>query len=127
MNDRMEDPLLREWLPDPTSSPSGDDLQFWEWRLQRLMAAAEPRLQQLRQPRPWWSVLGALWRPAAVAAVTAAAALVFLVPAGREPLPSGTLALNVVATEGSPAGLWAGLGGEAEPVLALIALEGSTP
>ena len=128
MSDRAPGPLPREWLPDPVSGAGVDDSQVWEWRLQRIMAAAEPRLVRLQKRRePWWSALGALWRPAAVAALGAAAAIVLVSPSVQELPPPGRFALSIIATEGSPEGLWASLGHEAEPVLSLIALEGGAP
>lgn len=95
------------------------------------MAAAAPRLAELQQVRtPWWEILGAWWKPIAGATVFATAGLVLLLaisdsaPGTR---PSATLALSAVVGQGDPAVIWAGLGEDVDPVLALIVLEGETP
>jgi hypothetical protein len=94
-----------------------------------VLAEAELRVSvfELHPALPWTSVLGSWWRGAAALAA-AAAALLLLVPG--EPVQeaaAGALPLSVVATEGDPAALLAGLGVEADPVLAWIALEGGAP
>lgn len=127
-NKKLPAPLPRHWLPDATHPPGSDD-SIWEDRLQRLMDAAEPGLSSLRtHGSPWWAVLGAWWRPTAVLAA-AAVALVVLLPTAPASLehPRGALALAAAVSEGEPAALWTALGSEADPVLALIVLEGEPP
>ncbi len=129
MSERIPERLPPEWLPDPVAPPGDEeDAPVWEWRLRRLVAAAEPRLARLRaRETPWWSGLAAWWRPVTAAAVAAAAALILglrLAPERLEAPPRGTLALSAVVSEGEPAALWIAVGSEADPVLALLALEG---
>jgi hypothetical protein len=121
-------PLPRGWLPEATPR---EGTPLWEITVVRVMAATEMRastLLDLRPPSAWPSVLGSWWRPAAALAA-AAAALLWMIPTEpSSPLPgAGELPLSVMATKGDPAALLAGLGVEADPVLALIALEGRTP
>lgn len=127
-NEKLPEPLPRDRLPAAT--PPLADEPIWEDRLARLMDAAEPRLAGLRTGRiPWWSVLGAWWRPVAGFAAAAAVALIAFLPAapaGNEPQPV-SVALAATLGDGEPATLWAALGSEADPVLASIALEGTTP
>jgi len=131
MTEHTPDPLPREWLPQPVGPAHQVDEALWEARLQRLTAAAEPALARLRAPAiSWWSVLAAWWRPMVSAAAlgTAAAALALLLhlpppPRGTAKPPAGTATLSVVVGDGQPAALWVGLGAQADPALALIALQ----
>lgn len=130
------DPLPEAWLPEPFGPP--DDAPEWEARVRRIVAAAEPRLERLRERaepgagegtagrrgRSWWADLGLLLRPAAGLAAAAGLVLVLLEPAPsptEDAAASSTLA--AVATGGEAAALWRAAGAEADPVLALIALE----
>lgn len=130
MTDQIPDPLPREWLPDPAAPPAragARDAELWEGRLRRLMSAAEPRLERLRsRGAPWWTPLAAWWRPTLGVAAAAAVILVMLVGeliGGAPAAPEGSPTLAAVAGDGEPAALWIGLGAEADPVLATIALE----
>ena len=118
-------PLPRGWLPDATPR---EGTPLWEITVARVVAATEMRGSTLLDPPAWPSVLGSWWRPAAALAVAAGALL--LVSPAEPPSPqprAGEVPLSVVATEGDPAALLAGLGVEADPVLALIALGGLAP
>lgn len=131
MSRETPDKLPQDWLPDPVGRSGEQDPTEWDERLRSLMTAAAPRLAELQHvPPPWWEVLGTWWKPITGATAAATAALVVLLvfpsPDPGAPL-SGTLALRAVVTEGEPALLWAGLGEEADPVLAFIVLEGETP
>lgn len=136
MSDRQRtDPLPEGWLPGPSGPPA--DAPEWEARVQRIVAAAGPRLERRRERaergaagragRAWWAELGLLLRPAAGLAAAAALLLVLLGPSpspAGDPSASSTLA--AVASGGDPAALWRAAGAEADPVLALIALEEGT-
>lgn len=133
------DPLPETWLPEPSGPP--DDAPAWEARLRRIVAAAGPRLERLREraepgvaggapgrgDRAWWAGLGLLLRPAAGLAA-AAGLLLFLVQPAPSPAGEGadSPTLAAVASGGEPAALWQATGAEADPVLALIALEEGT-
>ncbi len=133
MTDPIPDPLPREWLPDAAGPARPEDPQVWEERLQRLVAAAEPRLARLRaREAPWWASLAGWWRPAGGLALAAAAALALVLLRGPAPGPRAgapvSLALGAIASEGDPAVFWTtATGREANPVLALVVLgeEGS--
>ena len=124
------DPLPEPWLPEPAGPPDGDP--EWEARVQRIAAAAEPRLRARRagvreagsRPTFAWTGLDIWLRPAAALAA-AAALLIFALrpvrPAAEGPSTAPTLAALV--SGGEPAALWRAAGSEAHPVLALIALE----
>ena len=65
----------------------------------------------------------------AAALGTAAAALTLLLHlpppgAATPPTPAGAATLSAVVGDGQPAALWVGLGAQADPALALIALQG---
>lgn len=130
MTQHTPDPLPRQWLPDPVGPAHPADEAPWEARLQGLMAAAEPTLARLRASAiPWWSVLAAWWRPlvsaAALGAAAAGLALLPRVPPRRTvTTAAGTATLSVVVGNGEPAALWAGVGAEADPALALIVWHG---
>jgi hypothetical protein len=116
-------PLPRDVLPGPVPREGSAE---WESAVERVLAAAEPRLPGPRRSvvhleQRWPSVLGAWWRPAAVLAAAATAAVLLMRAEPAAPAP-GTIPLGVVATQGDPAALFAGLGLDADPVLALIAL-----
>ena len=129
MADRFDDaprPLPREWLP-AASAP--EDAPEWKDRAARIVAAAEPALHSLENQASAAgvtvaSLLGSLWKPAAAILAAAAALLVILDPASPRDSGPGWSPLSIVAAAGEPFALWEGLGIEADPVLALIALEG---
>jgi hypothetical protein len=127
--DEIPPPLPREWLPEPLAP---DDAADWNAAVSAIMEAAEPKLRALATlPGPedvsWWSLLGRWWTPAAGLAAAAAAILV-IAQQGKQVGPApGSLPLNVMAAEGDPAALWEGYGVEADPVLALIALQPRQP
>ncbi|MFQ6046830.1 MAG: hypothetical protein ACE5PT_10830 [Gemmatimonadales bacterium] len=131
MNDRIPDPLPREWLPEAVAPRGSTDRELWEVRLRRLMRSAEPRLERLGSlGAPWWTLLAAWWKPTlgmAGAAAVILALLVSTVTGGAPAAPEGSPTLAAVAGDGEPAALWIGLGGDADPVLAAIALEGNAP
>jgi hypothetical protein len=123
-----EHPLPREWLPDAIAP---EDAPEWELALQRIVAAAEPELRQLasgssERDLSWATVLGSWWK---LAGSLGAAAVVLLLAVGRPGTraDSGALPLRVVAAAGEPFALWESLGIEADPVLALIALQERAP
>lgn len=124
-NDDTPRPLPSDWLPE--AAPTESDPR-WEFRAQRIVAAAEPSLRRLGD-RPsvvdaWSTRLGAWWKPAAALATAAAALFVVLDPPGtREEFDHGSLPLSVVAAEGEPFVLWEAAGIDADPVLALIAMQ----
>lgn len=118
-------PLPRDWLPD--AQPADDDAG-WDAAVRRVVSAAEPGLGVIGMPLAgearWWSQLGRWWVPSAGLAAAAAALLLLVLPGERvRPSATASLALNVIAAEGDPAALWEGFGIEADPVLALIALQ----
>jgi hypothetical protein len=125
MSEHIPEPIPRDWLPEPTAPASEEVL--WERRLRSLMHSADARLASLREGAPSWrEILGAWWRPAAGLTVAASLALALLFGAGStnaEPSP-GDVALAAAVSGGEPAALWAALGSEADPVLAVIALGG---
>src|SRR5687767_11377428 len=123
-NGGNEQPLPREWLPDASAREGAPE---WDVTLQRILAAAEPSLRQLQDASTasdvsWSAVLASWWRPAA--AIAAAAALLLLLD-GRdtENRAQGGVPLTVMAAQGEPFALWQSVGTEADPVLALIALQ----
>lgn len=130
MRDRSEDsaprPLPREWLPEP--QPPERAAQ-WDARVERIMAAADPELRRLRSRRAAagttaWSVMGQWWKPAAtLAAAAAALPLLFEPPAAVSELPQDSFSLSLVAAEGDPVALWGAFGVQADPVLAMIAIQ----
>jgi hypothetical protein len=75
---------------------------------------------------PWWTIFATWWKPAAGLA-TAGASITVLILGTLLDRPVDTspeaLVLSAVIGEGTPAALWLGLGGDADPVLAVIALE----
>lgn len=131
--DDIPDPLPREWLPDSTVPPE-EDVTYWEGRRQALMAEAEAVLAEYRRPRPSWSswleALASRWRPAAAGALAVAASAVLALALGggrTPPAPNpGSVVLSAVVSEGEPAALWTAEGVEADPTLALLALEAGT-
>jgi hypothetical protein len=118
-------PLPHDWLPAPVAPA---DAAEWQVRLERILTAAGPALRGLREAAPetsWPDMLGSWWKPAAAMAAMAAAAAVLLflfVPAQPQQPPGEGVPLSVIAAEGEPFALWDGLGIDADPVLALIAL-----
>ena len=128
MNREIPDPLPPDSLPEPVAPPGPGDPEVWESRIRGLMAEAEPTLARYRVGRrPWWTAFGQNWQPATVGALAAAAGLILALGLGslrRAPVPEHDLVLAVAASDGEPAALWAVMGAEADPVLALIALEG---
>jgi hypothetical protein len=131
MTQRFDDdtsprPLPRDWLPE-AAAPEGTP--EWETRAARIIAAAGPAIDRLanRDPRVEATLstqLGSWWKPA-VALAAAAAAMLFVLdqPQAIRESGRGALALGIVAADGEAAGLWQGLGIDADPVLALIALQ----
>ncbi len=129
MTERSDDnaprPLPRDWLPDATTPEGAPE---WEVRLERIVSAAEPMLG-MRGKRGSeigvaWSTIGSWWKPAAALATAAAASLFMLYPPKTlRDSGHGWLPLSVMAAEGEPFALWEGLGIDADPVLALIALQ----
>lgn len=134
-NTGAPEPLPRELLPSAQADAASP---VWESRLQRIVAAAEPRLRErsarhggTRAQRPasveagWADILGNWWRQA-VAATTVAAASVLLsiatVSSGEAGGTDGVLRL--IASGGDPGVLWESSGGQADSVLALLILEG---
>lgn len=127
MDREIPDPLPSEWLPKPSAPRVPDDPEVLDIRIRRLMTAAEPTLARFRTGAiPWWAMLARHTRPAAAAALAAAAGLLIALGLGRanpSAEPETDLVLVVAASDGSPAALWSAMGAEADPVLALIALE----
>lgn len=124
-NDDAPRPLPRDWLPEATTPEGAPE---WEDRLERIVAAAEPALRRLGRRGSamevtWPAMLGPWWKPAVALAAAAAALLFVLHP--RDAIREGGdgLPLSVVAWEGEPFALWEGFGIDADPVLALIALQ----
>lgn len=129
------DPLPPDWLPEP-SVPSADD-PAWEARARRVVRAADPELERRRAESAsragersgrsgeagWWTGLGRWLGPAAGLAAAAALLLAALGPGPSAREPATSAALAAAATDGDPAALWRAAGTEADPVLALIALE----
>jgi hypothetical protein len=123
-----KNPLPRDVLPDSLPPSSA---VVWDSKVRRIMAAADAELRRLGSagPRPdvaWWSGIG-LWRkPAAVFAVAAATALLFVM-IGRlsvvRDVQPDVLTLGLVAADGDPVTLWGAAGIPADPVLALIAVQ----
>lgn len=129
-NDHAPRPLPRDWLPDATPPDAAAE---WAVRVQRIMAAAEPALAKLgnrddSSDAGWPVELGSFWRPAAAVA-TAATLLLVVADKPRAVRESGYdgLPLSLMAAEGQPVALWEGLGIDADPVLALIALQEQIP
>lgn len=124
--DRTPRPLPREWLPDrqpPEGAPA------WHARVERIMAAAGPELRRLGSRRSTAELtgrsrMGSWWKPAAaLAAVSTALLLLVGRPAASPEPPPGSIALALVASEGDPVTLWGAFGIQADPVLALIAVQ----
>lgn len=118
-------PPPRDWLPHPTAPESAPE---WQNRLERIVAAAEPALRRLGErgsdvELTWPAMLGRWWKPAVAMAAAAVALLLVLHPRNATREAGDGLPLSVVAAEGEPVALWEGLGIEADPVLALIALQ----
>ena len=119
-------PLPGRWLPD--ASPP-DDSPLWAARIDRIIAASAPDLQRMKNARiaaaaTPWSVMGHWWKPAA--ALAAASLLLFVAtyrPRGSADSRAGSILLGIVASQGDPVALWGALGIEAEPVLALVAIQ----
>lgn len=134
--DPSSDPLPPEWLPGPV--PSDEDAAYWHQRLERLMDEAEPVLERFRRPTrtavPWWHALGLWWRPAVAGTAGLAAAAVLVAALAGEPTPEerqpapdpGAAVLSVVVSGGDPVALWSAAGVNADPTLALLALERGT-
>jgi len=125
-NDNAARPLPRDWLPEATAPEAAPE---WEVRAERIVAAAEPTLRRLGERGSeievtWSAMLGSWWKPAAAMATAAAALLVmFDLPGILRDTGHGELPLSVVAADGEAFALWQGLGIDADPVLALIALQ----
>jgi hypothetical protein len=124
-DDNVPCPLPRRWLPEATPPEGGPE---WDIRVERIVAAAEPRLRRLARgseiEATWSAGLGSWWKPAAAIAAAAAVLLFALAPAATvQESGEGWLPLSVVAADGEPFALWVGLGIESDPVLALIALQ----
>jgi hypothetical protein len=123
--DMDEQPLPRGWLPEASAPRAAPE---WDIQLQRILAAAEPSLQQIECAHhtdvTWSMVLGSWWRSAA--AIAAAAVLLLLLDrtdtAGRASA-ADALPLSVMVAAGEPFALWESLGIAADPVLALITLQ----
>jgi len=120
--DQGDHPLPRDWLPAATPL---EGTHQWNALFARVVAATPP----VWRPRTTWpSVLGSWWRPAAGLAAAAAALLFLMTPQVPLAPPSGSadgaLTLSLVAAGGEPAALLEGLGIPADPVLALIAVQG---
>lgn len=130
MRERSEDgttrPLPLGWLPDP--QPAEGDPK-WDERIEGILAAAGPELRTLRSRRStaeviWWSGMGLWWKPAAALAAASAALLLLVGRPAVFPGPSpGSIPLGLVASAGDPVMLWRALGVQADPVLALIAIQ----
>lgn len=117
-------PLPRSWLPDPVA-PEGDGV--WDARAARIVAATDIEWEQALAavPGSWVTELGRWWRPT-VALAAAAAALLLMTdgpPSRSGGAPPDGAALDLIASDGDPVALWAAVGVDADPVLALIALE----
>lgn len=128
-DESVQRPLPREWLPPATPQAGSDEWEALRGRVMVAVGSTVPSFTrgQSVQEAGWVATLGTWWRPAAAIAA-AAALLVILIPAPpARPSGSGALALSLVAAGGEPAALLGGLGIPAEPVLALIALEGRAP
>lgn len=133
-NDQVPDPLPKDWLPTSPVPPREDET-YWTARLQALMAEAEPMLAEHRRPRvrqvSWLEALAARWRPAVGAAFALAASLVLALAVGvgrtertaPHPPQPGSVVLATIVSGGEPAALWQSAGVEADPTLALMALE----
>lgn len=130
MNEKSHDPIPEELLPK--SAVDGGDSPLWESRVQNLMSAAGPMLAEYRtEPVQWWAALAERWRPRLAVALAAAAAFTIAVhlalpaPASRY---ESSLPLATVLGEGeNTATLWSIANSEADPVLALVILEGDSP
>lgn len=126
MSREIQKPLPSDWLPKPVARAGKDDLQIWESRICQLLAKAEPTLERYRaRDLGWWSALSYYWRPVAASALATAMLLILFFGLGSQPgkpSPGSNLVLMAAASDGSPEVLWAAIGEEADPVLALIAL-----
>jgi hypothetical protein len=128
----FSDPLPGKWLPDSPVVPPEDDA-YWERRLDALMTEADPKLASYRRVpvvrRSWLETLAVGWRPAAAGAFALAASVILALAlgAGGAPAPGPqAVVLSAIVNEGTPASLWQGAGIEADPILALLALEGDS-
>jgi hypothetical protein len=131
MSQKIPERLPDELLPGPGASADLDDPQVLEMRIRRLVRAGEPTLERYRAGQiGWWQALSFYWQPVTAAALAGTAALVITlgfasaphnVPATRD------IALVAAASDGNPVALWAAAGQQADPVLALIALEKEAP
>lgn len=131
--DSRHDPLPPDWLPEPAGPSEGS--AAWEAEVRRVVEAAAPRLEARRSDdgaadpggSGAWAGLGRLLRPAAGLAAAATLALFAVGPERADRPPSRSAALAAVASGGEPVALWRASGTEADPVLALIALEEEAP
>jgi len=129
MRDHPADPLPKEWLPE-SPVPPDEDVAYWERRLERVMAEAEPQLRRQRRRDPsrisWVEALALRWRPAAATGLALAAAMVLALVGSsgrRAGVDPRAITLSAVVGEGEPEALWRAAGLQADPTLALIALE----
>jgi hypothetical protein len=118
-------PLPADWLPNP--SPR-EDSAAWRHLRDRIVENAAGELSRLSPGRAtedatWYGIMAAWSRPAAAMAAAAALLLVIGQRAPRPQQPADSLPLSVLAAGGEPYALWHGVGTEADPVLALIAIE----
>jgi hypothetical protein len=121
--------LPGEWLPAPLPAA---DAQEWSVRRERIVRCAEPALETLRACGSYSvaepiDALAAWWKPAV--GLAAAAALVLFTLEMRRPDSDidHSLALSFLAADGSPVALWNAAGIQADPVLALVALQEQIP
>jgi hypothetical protein len=124
-----EAPLPREWLPDGVEA---EGHEVWEARTARVLAFTSlewRRAEGRARAMPWLTEVGHWVGPAAALAAAAAALLLVgsnrAATLGRTP-QADAVALSLVATGGDPVALWAALGVNADPVLALLTLEDHT-
>lgn len=121
-------PLPKEWLPK-AAPPDGHT--EWEARTARIMSAVGPEWARLRlggraMGPSWLAEMGRWLRPAAALAAAGAGLLLWVT---KPPAPSATflsaenVALGLVVSDGDPVALWAALGVQADPVLALLTFE----
>ncbi len=125
----FSDPLPGKWLPDSPVPPPEEEA-YWEGRLDALMTKADPTLASYRPgPAVGPSLLETLalgWRPAAAGAFALAASVILALVLGAGSRPSSgpqAVVLSAIVGEGTPSSLWQGAGVEADPTLALLALE----
>ncbi len=67
------------------------DPAYWTGLTSRIVAGAEPMLEELRTREPWWKPLARFGPPLGVAAATAALAVIWLFPGGAEPSTASQL------------------------------------